>query len=141
MLHDPTHAVKGLVRTFIALGIVSLLSFSLYALYFTSQPVASAYQAACKTQSFAPTESEITVQGATYIPASVLLARPFPTGLDEEAAQWNGTIPKIIHQSWKEDKLPSKFLSWSNSWRIRHPDWQWVRKEGGYRASCGMLWD
>jgi len=37
-----------------------------------------------------------------------------------------GGIPKIIHQSWKEEELPHKFLDWSNSCRIKHPDWVWV---------------
>lgn len=36
-------------------------------------------------------------------------------------------IPKLIHQSWIDLDLPVKFEAWSNSWRIKHPDWQWVR--------------
>ena len=131
MLHDPSRGLKGLTRAVLALGVVSLSSLALYAFYLNVHPTSRFHTTACEAQSFAPSESDIAVPGAPYIPASSLLARSSPAPLDEETASWNGTIPKIIHQSWKEDKLPSKFLSWSNSWRIRHPDWQWVRGQDG----------
>lgn len=38
----------------------------------------------------------------------------------------NEGVPKIIHQSWMDGNLPVKFSKWSDSLRIRHPDWSWV---------------
>jgi mannosyltransferase OCH1-like enzyme len=38
----------------------------------------------------------------------------------------NGSIPKIIHQSWKSEELPDRFVQWSDTWRMHHPDWEWV---------------
>jgi mannosyltransferase OCH1-like enzyme len=39
----------------------------------------------------------------------------------------SGGVPKIIHQSWMDGNLPVKFSKWSDSLRVRHPDWSWVR--------------
>jgi len=33
---------------------------------------------------------------------------------------------RIIHQSWENSKIPSKWVTWSDSWRVKHPDWNWV---------------
>lgn len=38
----------------------------------------------------------------------------------------NGSIPKLIHQSWSSNTLPAKFITWSDTWRANHPDWEWV---------------
>ncbi len=35
-------------------------------------------------------------------------------------------IPKIIHQTWKEEAIPPGFAAWSKSWRERNPDWRWI---------------
>lgn len=32
-------------------------------------------------------------------------------------------IPKIIHQTWKDDQLPADFERWSRSWKECLPDW------------------
>lgn len=123
-MHESYLGKHNMFRASVFLGVVSLSSFGLYFLYFNFQPLSAS--AACEVRSFAPASSEISVPGASYLSASHLLARPLPATLEDNAAIWNATVPKIIHQSWKEDKLPAKFLTWSNSWRIRHPDWQWV---------------
>mmetsp|Transcript_32714 Transcript_32714/g.60086 ORF Transcript_32714/g.60086 Transcript_32714/m.60086 type:complete len:666 (+) Transcript_32714:87-2084(+) len=34
-------------------------------------------------------------------------------------------IPKIIHQTWKNHKLPSEFQKWSRSWQECLPDWEY----------------
>ena len=36
------------------------------------------------------------------------------------------TIPRIIHQSWESVNIPSKWQTWSDSWRVKNPDWEWV---------------
>lgn len=34
-------------------------------------------------------------------------------------------IPKIIHQTWKNDKLPGAFQNWSKSWQECLPGWEY----------------
>ncbi|WP_432283650.1 glycosyltransferase [Aminobacter sp. BA135] len=36
------------------------------------------------------------------------------------------TIPKILHQTWKTDRIPDKFLSWSTSWEKHNPGWRHI---------------
>jgi mannosyltransferase OCH1-like enzyme len=35
-------------------------------------------------------------------------------------------ITRIIHQSWENADIPTKWATWSDSWRVKHPDWEWV---------------
>lgn len=35
-------------------------------------------------------------------------------------------VPKLIHQSWIDRDLPIKFKQWSDSFRLKHPEWKWV---------------
>jgi mannosyltransferase OCH1-like enzyme len=35
-------------------------------------------------------------------------------------------IPKIIHQTWKTEKIPSNFLPFVNSWKTKNPDWHYM---------------
>jgi mannosyltransferase OCH1-like enzyme len=35
-------------------------------------------------------------------------------------------IPKIIHQTWKTEKLPENFKEWSNIIKRQHPDWEYI---------------
>jgi len=34
-------------------------------------------------------------------------------------------IPKIVHQIWLGSPLPERFKSYTESWRIHHPDWEY----------------
>lgn len=34
-------------------------------------------------------------------------------------------IPKIIHQSWKDESVPHKYQDWQSSWQLNHPDWEY----------------
>lgn len=34
-------------------------------------------------------------------------------------------IPKIIHQTWKNTEIPSKFIKWIKTWLKNHPDWEY----------------
>ena len=47
-----------------------------------------------------------------------LMQRPLATDLT--------SIPKIFHQSWINDTMPTKFEEWSNSCRGANSDWEWV---------------
>jgi mannosyltransferase OCH1-like enzyme len=41
-------------------------------------------------------------------------------------------IPKIIHQTWKTDRIPKKFQSYVAGWQSFHPDWDykfWTDKD------------
>lgn len=35
-------------------------------------------------------------------------------------------IPHIIHQTWKDSNIPSQFIPFVNSWKSRHPSWQYI---------------
>jgi Glycosyltransferase sugar-binding region containing DXD motif len=48
-----------------------------------------------------------------------LLSRPW-------TASTNTTPPRIIHQSWESALIPKKWATWSDSWRVKHPEWEWV---------------
>src|SRR5258706_14866280 len=32
-------------------------------------------------------------------------------------------IPRIIHQTWKDDAVPARLASFQAAWRRLHPDW------------------
>lgn len=34
-------------------------------------------------------------------------------------------IPRIIHQTWKTEQIPERFLGYSLSWREKNPDWSY----------------
>ena len=34
-------------------------------------------------------------------------------------------MPKIIHQSWKDDSVPRQYEAWQESWQLNHPDWEY----------------
>ena len=34
-------------------------------------------------------------------------------------------IPRIIHQTWKNDRIPRRYRSFVDSWRTNHPEWEW----------------
>ncbi|KLU02044.1 hypothetical protein RISK_005870 [Rhodopirellula islandica] len=34
------------------------------------------------------------------------------------------SVPKILHQTWKDERVPDDFSECVQSWRTHHPDWQ-----------------
>lgn len=62
--------------------------------------------------------NQVCLPKAKYLSPTELMRRPL--------SAVNGSIPKIIHQSWKSEELPDRFLQWSDTWRMHHPDWEWV---------------
>jgi inositol phosphorylceramide mannosyltransferase catalytic subunit len=38
----------------------------------------------------------------------------------------NVSIPRIIHQTWKSAEVPARFQAAAQSWRDRHPGWEYV---------------
>jgi inositol phosphorylceramide mannosyltransferase catalytic subunit len=36
------------------------------------------------------------------------------------------SIPKIIHQTWKDENIPTEFIPFMASWKKHHPDWQFI---------------
>ena len=65
--------------------------------------------------------SHICLPKARYLSPIELMRRPFPP-----LSPINGSIPKLIHQSWSSNELPEQFRKWSDTWRMHHPDWEWV---------------
>ncbi|KAI9350765.1 nucleotide-diphospho-sugar transferase [Obelidium mucronatum] len=37
----------------------------------------------------------------------------------------NRLIPKIIHQSWKTDEVPDKYINWTRTWQRLNPDYEY----------------
>lgn len=37
-----------------------------------------------------------------------------------------GRIPKIIHQTWKDNVIPEKWIMSPVNWKRLHPDWLWL---------------
>jgi mannosyltransferase OCH1-like enzyme len=33
-------------------------------------------------------------------------------------------IPRIIHQTWKDDNIPPHYVPWVESWKQNHPEWK-----------------
>ncbi|KAI9192968.1 nucleotide-diphospho-sugar transferase [Polychytrium aggregatum] len=50
------------------------------------------------------------------------ISKSTPDMLDEARRPF----PKIIHQSWKTDCLPTKFEHWSATWKANHPNWTYI---------------
>lgn len=73
----------------------------------------------CPTHVFTPDHESVRVPGAVYLD-------PFEFMRDGRDVGSIGGVPRLIHQSWMDDQLPHKFLLWSNSFRIRHPEWHWI---------------
>lgn len=36
-----------------------------------------------------------------------------------------GGIPRVIHQTWKDERIPDGMASWVASWHRLHPDWEY----------------
>ncbi|KAK3097255.1 hypothetical protein FSP39_008104 [Pinctada imbricata] len=53
-----------------------------------------------------------------FVPLGISSPEDFPTSGPYR-------IPKIIHQTWKNRNIPSKFSKWVKSWVKNHPDWQY----------------
>ncbi|XP_062580062.1 uncharacterized protein LOC134242057 [Saccostrea cucullata] len=51
-----------------------------------------------------------------FVPLGIRDPEAFPTDGDER-------IPRIIHQTWKNEDIPSKFSKWVQTWVKNHPDW------------------
>lgn len=34
-------------------------------------------------------------------------------------------VPRIIHQSWKDKNVPKGFKPWQDSWKNKHPGWEY----------------
>ncbi|KAI8892255.1 nucleotide-diphospho-sugar transferase [Globomyces pollinis-pini] len=43
----------------------------------------------------------------------------------KSAIETTNHVSKIIHQSWKNNILPKKFVEWQNTWKVTHPDWEY----------------
>jgi mannosyltransferase OCH1-like enzyme len=35
-------------------------------------------------------------------------------------------IPKVIHQTWKDSSPPEQLISLTNTWKEKHPDWEYL---------------
>ncbi|KKZ63167.1 hypothetical protein EMCG_02463 [[Emmonsia] crescens] len=76
-------------------------------------------RAGCPPHLAAPTpDPNIDPKLAQPLSAAKLLCRPLPSDYS--------SVPKLLHQSWKTNKLPAKFEKWSRVCREKHHGWEWV---------------
>jgi hypothetical protein len=62
------------------------------------------------------------VHKAQYLSPDVLLSRPYPPSHPP-----NASVPKLIHQSSSSNQMPPPDVPfWSETWRLNHPNWEWV---------------
>ena len=124
-----------ILRYILPLAVIFLSSLCLYALYFVASPSTPP----CRTQLSVPDRESLTIPGAVYLDPNVLLRQTGEeSGIALEGIGRVGGIPRLIHQSWKNESLPYKFLEWSNSFRLRHPEWKWVGHPFAL-SLCSML--
>lgn len=55
-----------------------------------------------------------------------LVERPWVTIEKQYKQRTVGKIPKIIHQTWKDKKIPDKWRSSPEAWKYYHGDWLYV---------------
>lgn len=67
---------------------------------------------------FSGLKKEYEKPGTPYIRGSKLIK--CNTVLDQ--VKKAGSIPKIIHQTWKSEKLPSRWRQYFDGWSVNHPD-------------------
>ncbi|KAH7316723.1 nucleotide-diphospho-sugar transferase [Stachybotrys elegans] len=82
-----------------------------------SEPDIPSIPAACSTSVF-NTPFENADNLAVALSPSELLCR----AVDPKTPG----IPKLLHQSWKDNDLPAKFKRWSRGCREKHVGWEWV---------------
>ncbi len=58
------------------------------------------------------TKRNLTNKENTFVPASIT----------NTILPFDPTIPKIIHQQWKTDNVPQKFIKWRNKWLQYYPE-------------------
>ena len=134
LLHHPSLAMKGRLTAFVAVSIIvvtylfshvaldlrphKLASSSISRLGKSLLDLAAPPNASCPTVPPQCPPNQICLPKARYLSPTELMKRPL--------SPVNGSIPKIIHQSWKSEELPERFAHWSDTWRMHHPDWEWV---------------
>lgn len=37
----------------------------------------------------------------------------------------SSSVPRIIHQSWKDENVPLEYREWQQSWKDKHPNWKY----------------
>lgn len=50
-------------------------------------------------------------------------------------------IPKIIHQTWKDDRLPKAFQLLAQTWRDMLPDWEYRLCRQSLSGACDTAYD
>jgi inositol phosphorylceramide mannosyltransferase catalytic subunit len=71
----------------------------------------------CSTLSFERRQESTNGLAIALSPAELLCRTIDPTAPG---------IPKLLHQSWKNNELPAKFHKWSQGCREKHAGWEWV---------------
>lgn len=70
-------------------------------------------------------KSQSTIQSSLNEIQRELFNRPskfVPIELTKSTPNFEATIPKIIHQQWKDDVVPKKFMKWKEKWMQYFPE-------------------
>lgn len=121
-----------LIKLAIVLTVFSALSFLFYLLGMglyngrsVRDPCLVATDSKEKIKQFLVSQRDLTIRESAIVPAFVTSA----------AFSFEPTIPKIIHQQWKTDNVPEKFMKWRNKWLEYYPEPEyqhmlWTDKNG-----------
>ena len=116
------HDMTSLNRRSIVLAATVLLTITLSSIY-----VSAYYEWNARTYRIGAAEDKgsqntLCLPVAIYITPSALLQMHTA----DTIARTKRGLPKVIHQSWQTLDVPIRFKHWSDSFRLRHPDWLWV---------------
>lgn len=115
--------INSLNRRTLAIATCALLLLVILPLAYLSPAFMAPTTFKMSLSSNPETADTIDVPAAAYLTPELLRERKTSGRLQRTARG----LPKVIHQSWVDTDLPIKFKHWSDSWRVKHPDWIWVR--------------
>mmetsp|Transcript_17894 Transcript_17894/g.26801 ORF Transcript_17894/g.26801 Transcript_17894/m.26801 type:complete len:404 (-) Transcript_17894:280-1491(-) len=130
-----------LLKLVIGLFLLAVMSFSIY-LYCMSLYNGRSVRDPCWVaqdskermyQSLAEVKRDVSVQtNQTHI-ATVAMAKT--AAMTMSMSSFEEVVPKIIHQQWKDDNVPKKFMKWRKKWLALYPEPEykhmlWTDKNG-----------
>lgn len=108
-----------LVKLALALLTLSIVSFLLYVFVMSlyngrsvRDPCMVANTSKEKIEEFLSVKRHFTVQKSDVVPDHVITA----------SQSFEAKVPKLIHQQWKNDDVPPKFMKWKKKWLEFYPE-------------------
>ena len=74
---------------------------------------------------YVPFRLRILLVIALSIPVFFYIRHIYSYKYTQQSAENTISIPRIIHQSWRDSDLPPRFKKWSSTWRKCMPGWEY----------------